>query len=705
MPRLGIAKEFLADYAGLQKPVRRAVDAAIEKFTQHTHAGLHLEKLTNPKDPRIRTIRINQFWRGVVLAPEKGEEYLLLTVLPHNDAYAYATSRLFTVNLALGVLEVRNQTALEEITPALHQAAQDNKPLLFSGVKDAELIRLGIDSQVLPLVRLLTTETHLEALAGLLPTPQYDALAGLAAGLSPEEVWEEVSQYLPGGQPPAQVDPEDIGTAVTRTPDRFVMVSGPQELAQILSHPFDTWRTFLHPAQREIAYRTSYVGPAMVTGGAGTGKTVTALHRAVFLAQRAVAPVPAGHSPVLLTTFTRYLAEALERQLPLLTEDPETLARVHVLNVDRLAYQVVSDAHGRRPTVVDPKVLRGLWEQAAATLDGAFSPIFLEREWEQVILAQSLSEPGEYVAARRAGRGTPLQPAQKLAVWEAIRQVTDRLRHLNQHTHLQLATKAARILTERATAPYQHVVVDEGQDLHPAQWRLLRAAARPAPDDLFIVADPHQRIYDNQVSLASLGINVRGRTRRLKINYRTTHEILDWSVRLLAGVAPDGLDDRPDNLRGYRSPMHGQRPVVSTCQDRDTEWWELVERVNSWLDAGVEPTAIGVAARSVQLAHQARSALTAAGIPAGSVSSSDTGGVRVGTMHGMKGLEFRCVAAVGVDDGVVPANRAVTSPDTDPVAHQHDVLRERCLFFVACTRARDSLYVSHVGTPSPFLPS
>ncbi|MFF4811000.1 UvrD-helicase domain-containing protein [Micromonospora chersina] len=703
MPRLGIAKEFLADYAGLQKPVRRAVDAAIEKFTQHTHAGLHLEKLTNPKDPRIRTIRINQFWRGVVLAPEKGEEYLLLTVLPHNDAYAYATSRLFTVNLALGVLEVRNQTALEKITPALHQTAQEKQQLLFSGLKDAELIRLGIDSQVLPLVRLLATEAHLEALASLLPTPQYDALAGLAAGLSPEEVWEEVSQYLPGGQPPAQVDPEDIGTAVARTPDRFVMVSGPQELAQILSHPFDTWRTFLHPAQREIAYRPSYTGPAMVTGGAGTGKTVTALHRAIFLAQRAAAP--AGHPPVLLTTFTRHLAEALEHQLPLLTEDREVLARVHVLNVDRLAFQVVSDARGRQASVIDPKALRSFWQQAAGSLDGAFSPTFLEREWEQVILAQALSEPGEYVAARRAGRGTPLQPAQKLAVWEAIQQVTDRLRHLNQHTHLQLAAEAARIVTERTSALYQHVVVDEGQDLHPAQWRLLRAAARPAPDDLFIVADPHQRIYDNHVSLARLGISVRGRSRQLKVNYRTTHEILDWSVRLLAGVAPHGLDDRPDNLRGYRSPIHGQRPVVFACQDRDAELRALVERVNSWLDAGVEPTAIGVAARSVQLAHQARSALATVGIPVGSVSSSDTSGVRVGTMHGMKGLEFRCVAAVGVDDGVVPATRAVTSPTVDPVAHQHDVLRERCLFFVACTRARDSLYISHVGIPSPFLPS
>ncbi|MFC8616594.1 UvrD-helicase domain-containing protein [Micromonospora purpureochromogenes] len=701
MPRLGVAKDFLADYAGLQKPVRKAVDAAIEKFTQHTHAGLHLEKLTNPKDPRIRTIRINQFWRGVVLAPEKGEEYLLLTVLPHDDAYAYAGSRLFTVNLALGVLEVRDQTALEGITPALQQAAHDNPRLLFSDVKDAELIRLGVDSEVLPLVRLLTTEAHLEALANLLPAAQYDALAGLAAGLSPQEVWEEISQYLPSGEPPAPVDPDDIGTAIARTSDRFVLVSGPDELAQILSHPFDAWRIFLHPAQRDIAYRPSYAGPAMVTGGAGTGKTVTALHRAVLLAQSE--EPPSGHTPVLLTTFTRNLAEALERQLPLLTEDPQVRERVHVFNVDRLAFRIVAEAHGRQPAIIDPKVLREFWEQASASLGGALSPIFLEREWEQVILAQGLHEPGDYLAARRRGRGVPLQPSQKVLVWEAIRQVTEKLRQLNQRTHLQLADEAARILAERTIAPYAHIVVDEGQDLHPAQWRLLRAAARPAPDDLFIVADPHQRIYDNHVSLASLGISVRGRSRKLTVNYRTTHEILDWSVRLLTGVTPTGLDDRPDHLRGYRSPMHGQRPVIRRYPDRDAEYLDLVERVNSWLDAGVEPSAIGIAARNGHLAQSARSALNSAGIPV-STTTSDTNAVRVGTMHAMKGLEFRCVAAVGVDDGVVPARGAVTVSEVDAVAHDHDLLRERCLLFVACTRARDSLSVSYVGTPSPFLP-
>lgn len=696
MPRLGIAKDFLADYAKLQKPVQKAVNATIDKFAEHTHAGLHLEKLANAKDPRIRTIRVTDFYRGVVLAPENGDEFLLLTVLPHNDANAYAISRRFTVNQALGVLEVRNQQALDGIEPALRQAAQDSPTLLFAGVNDADLVRLGIDADVLPLVRLLTTEAHLAALANLLPTPQYDALTGLAAGMTPEQVWVEVSQHLPTGAPPEEVDTDDIAAAVARTPDRFVLVSGPDELAQILAHPFDAWRIFLHPAQLEIAYRPSYAGPTLVTGGAGTGKTVTALHRAVFLARQAPA------APILLTTFTRNLADALDRQLALLTDDSQVRDRMEVLNVDRLAYRVVAEALGRQPAVADPQVLRDLWEKAAQST-GAFKAVFLEREWEQVILAQGLHEPAEYLAARRHGRGTPLKADQRMKVWEAILQVTDTLRQLGQHTHLQLADQAARILAERSARPYQHVIVDEGQDLHPAQWRLLRAAVSAGPDDLFIVADPHQRIYDNHVSLGSLGVGIRGRSQKLTVNYRTTQEILTWSVRLLTGVTPTGLDDQPDNLDGYRSPIHGRRPVVRSHPDRESEYGELAEQINTWLDAGVEPHAIAVAARNAYLVRGVRDALGVAGIAVSSTTATKTNAVRVGTMHAMKGLEFRCIAAVGVDAGTVPAKAAVTAEAEDPIAHEHDLQRERCLLFVACTRARDSLYVSHVGNPSPFL--
>jgi superfamily I DNA/RNA helicase len=250
--------------------------------------------------------------------------------------------------------------------------------------------------------------------------------------------------------------------------------------------------------------------------------------------------------------------------------------------------------------------------------------------------------------------------------------------------------------------------VDEAQDLHPSQWRLLRAAVAPGPDDLFIAADPHQRIYDNRVSLASLRISVRGRSRRLSLSYRTTQEILAWAVPLLGADPVVGLDGEVDSLLGYRSPLRGQRPQLEVAATRAGEFAVLAERIRSWLSTGIEPQAIGVAARSASLVREAREALKADDIMTvplrGFGVRSGTPAVRIGTMHAMKGLEFQAVAVIGVEQGLVPEPAAITPESEDAVTHAQDLQRERCVLFAACTRARDHLFVSGTGAPSTFLP-
>jgi superfamily I DNA/RNA helicase len=247
--------------------------------------------------------------------------------------------------------------------------------------------------------------------------------------------------------------------------------------------------------------------------------------------------------------------------------------------------------------------------------------------------------------------------------------------------------------------------VDEAQDLHPAQWRLLRAAVAPGPDDLFIAADPHQRIYDNRVSLASLQISVRGRSRRLSLNYRTTQEILAWAVPLLGADPVIGLDGEVDSLLGYRSPIRGQRPRLRMAATREEEFAFLAEQIRCWQAAGIEPQAIGVTARTATLVREAREALEADGTMTAPLRlRGDAQAVRVGTMHAMKGLEFQAVAVIGVERGLVPEPAAITPEREDPLAHAQDLQRERCVLFAACTRARDQLLVSCTGAPSAFLP-
>jgi hypothetical protein len=407
---------------------------------------------------------------------------------------------------------------------------------------------------------------------------------------------------------------------------------------------------------------------------------------------------------VLVTTFNGSLADALAAQLDLLIRDARERHRIEVLNVDRLAYRTVKQARGS-PVIADERVLGTWWAQAAAAAGLTFTPAFLKNEWEQVILAQDLHTEHAYLTCARLGRRRPLTKAQRSQVWQAAQHVTTQLTTNRLSTHLQLADEAAYLLREAGAQRYRHILVDEAQDLHPSQWRMLRAAVAPGPDDLFLAADPHQRIYNNRVSLASLGISVRGRSRRLSLNYRTTQEILAWAVPLLGTDPVTGLDGEVDSLLGYRSPMHGQRPQLQAATTRDEEFALVAERIRSWLAIGIEPQAIGVAARSDSLIREARAALKADGIMTVSLSNRGRApAVRADTMHALKGLEFQAVAVIGVEQGLVPDPAAITPEGEDAVAHAQDLQRERCVLFVACTRARDHLYVSRAGEPSMFLP-
>ncbi|MGH3275995.1 MAG: UvrD-helicase domain-containing protein [Streptosporangiaceae bacterium] len=718
MARLAIAKDVLADYAKLDRSVQNAVEAAIARFAKDPHADLHLEKVPGSRDGRIRVLRVDSTWHGVVLAPDNGDTYCLVTILPQAKASAYATSRRFSVNQALGVLEVSDEEAIQQLRPSLQATAGPEDRRLFADVSDADLTWLGIDVQILSLVRLLASDADLVALESVLPDVQYAALHALARGMTVDEAWTEVTRLLPSDTPPEQVDTGDLVAALERTPDQVTFVSGQEELQLILAHPFAAWRTFLHPSQRTMAYRASYSGPAQVTGGPGTGKTVTVLHRAAFLAARTITSSVAGESPgagqvslpgtdarpVLLTTFNGNLAEALQTQLDLLIPDSVVRQRIEVLNVDRLAYSIVKRARGN-PVIADERTLRARWAEAAAEAGLDFTPAFLKNEWEQVILAQDLHTEQAYLTCLRTGRGRPLTKAQRSRVWQAAQQVTAGLVAARQSTHLQLANEATHLLRQAGLPLYRHILVDEAQDLHPSQWRLLRAAVAPGPDDLFIAADPHQRIYDNRVSLASMRISVRGRSRRLSLNYRTTEEILAWAVPVLGTDPVTGLDGEVDSLLGYRSPMHGPRPQLHMAGTRAEELAFLSERIRSWLDTGIEPHAIGVAARSAGLVREAREALSADGIVTAPLSGRGSAhAVRAGTMHAMKGLEFQAVAVIGVEQGQVPEPAAVTPETEDAVAHGQDLQRERCVLFVACTRGRDHLHVSGTGEPSVFVP-
>lgn len=709
MATLALAREFLADFSKLELVLQKRVHELAEKCRQLSLVelsqmkGLHLEAYTGQKDPRARTIRLGDNHRGIALVPEGEEQIVLVDVLTHDDADRWMINNEFKVNAATGALEVVNAGVIAETAESVGAAAASSPPpsALFAHRKDKDFVQLGVEADLVPTLRLLETETQLEGLLTVLPQGQAEALILLTGSDSVETIYGEIA----GDTTPEEIDTEDIAAAVHAPASRstFHVVTDEDELAEMLAVPLAQWRTYLHQSQHAAAYRPVYNGPARVTGGAGTGKTVVAMHRAKALADQLE---DRSARPILFTTFTRNLAQSIERDLGLLG-GADLLDVVDVLNVDRLAHRVVSDVEGRSPGRASDDLLRNLFEETVDELGYELASQFVLQEWEQVVLAQGLESRDDYFRAARAGRGVRLDRRERGQVWKVIEAVRRRLDERGERSNLQIAAIAAGYLAQERVRPYRYVIVDEAQDLHEAQWRLLRAAVAEGPNDLFIVGDAHQRIYGRRSSLSKVGINIVGRSRKLRINYRTTRQILRWSLAVLGEGEYDDLDEGTDqqDTAGYHSFLDGPAPTCGGFSSRAEMVSAMVEQVKAWVAAGVNESDIGVAARRKSSFGAIEEALRGANIKAGQIGrdldSSD--GVAIGTMHRTKGLEYRCMAVVDVSADQLPDQFALTPKSEDPVQHDIDVGRERCLLYVACTRARDDLWVGWSGQPSALL--
>ncbi|WP_046470405.1 UvrD-helicase domain-containing protein [Allosalinactinospora lopnorensis] len=728
MPQLAIDATCLAQYEKLDQPTRERLKAATRKFRELpldallSHPDLRIRSLPSGQDPRVRTFRISDTWTGVMLAPESGETFLLVHLLPRESAEEWAGDQRHDVNSVMGTLERRDATALEKAEEKagpeepFQENADDDAPepgggnpphdpapsaALFDHVSTHDLRRLGIDPEILRFGRSLSSPRELHDWGPALPQDQYEVLTALAEGHSVERVLKEV--VAPRRPAIGAVAGDDYDTAIRHTRERVIVVNDDRETEDVLAGEFNAWRIYLHPKQRDLAYRPRFNGPAKVSGGPGTGKTVVALHRVKHLAE---------HLPlngrILLTSFTNALVESLKRNLALLMP-AELVEDVDVVTADKLALDVVRE---ERPDIRLRLDTRGFFAHYSRRHELPWPTDFLFSEYRHVVMAQGISVLDGYLDPdARRGRSTPLTVDERRTIWHAISDARAMMRQSKQLPAEEVHIEAARILDGRAEKPYTNIVVDEAQDLHPAQWRTLRAAVAPGLNDMFIAGDNRQRIYDSTVSFRRLGIGVVGRSYPLRVNYRTTKEILDWSDGIMRGQRIDELGEAvPEPEGSLRSVLSGPYPELHGADDEPAELDALAERVRGWLAEGIAPGDICITARTNRLRDSVAAHLRARSLPAlifnprEHAVTETVHGVRVTTMHGVKGLEFRAVAVFGATADALPQLDHVTSTELDENQHRADIDAQRSLLYVACTRARESLYVSWHGEPSPFLP-
>jgi hypothetical protein len=688
-----------------------AVYEFMHKFRHNPDSpGLRLKQLSG--DSRLWSARVNQEYRALLLHVQ-GREYLLVAVRHRKDVYDNLDRYAYRINRVTGGIEVIDlepvgDSIVGRVVPPDCEAdagagpEPDAPEPLFATITDAQLVELGVAEPLLPQIRLLTTQDELLELLDRAPQLTTDVLFALSDGVPVADVLEQVTAPVRAPEP---VDPADFAAALARPATQ--VSSDDEALQAMLGEAFERWQVFLHPTQRALVER-GFNGPARVGGGPGTGKTIVALHRVAHLARE----LPPGNDrPILLTTFNRNLAADLRTRLIALGGH-ELAARVDIVNIDRLASRVVTEAKaGGAKRVVDDSRAAQLWQQyLLETGEARWSAEFAAAEWNEVILGQVLASRSEYFRARRPGRGRPLGREARDEVWRLAEGFTQWLDEQQVWSWRQVASRAAKLEMDRAARDagspgrYRHVVVDEAQDLSAAHWKLLRAMVAPGRDDMFLVGDAHQRIYETHVTLSSLGVHIRGRSSRLTLSYRTTREILAAALEIMSGEAYDDLDGGPENLAGYRSLLRGGRPTFTGAATWSEELDLLVAQLRVWGTPMDGSVAVSVPTR--ELADEVRARLATAGITAveiGADGPKQSDGVHVGTMHRFKGLEYRRVVIAAVVEGLVPRRAIARLEDTDPKRYQRERQRDRSLLFVAATRARDELVVSWHGAASRFL--
>ncbi|CAM3470442.1 UvrD-helicase domain-containing protein [Occultella aeris] len=695
-----------------------------------TTPGLHVEPIQQSADSRVRTGRVDQFWRAVMFRLDSDGEthYVIHGVWPHDDAIDVAKRVRLKVNPINGLPQIEATPELaaspdssnDETPPspepdtkattgdeAPAAVVPDQPRLLALGRTREELVkRLGVPEDVADAAMAAADDDAILELAGQHEGWLGIVLVDLATGDSVQEILEklEIEVSEPTGNEDA-----DLITSLRQpaAQTQFAFIDDQDELRRVIeAGDFGAWRVFLHPEQRKYVRKT-YGGPFRLSGGAGTGKTVVLVHRARALARRD----PAAR--VLMTTFTTNLADGMRDSLAQLDPAIRLAAQlgqpgVHVSGIDAIAAAVnrsagihineaVQTVLGEDRSAVNGRTPGDRWRAVLDTTSTDLPPeianeTFLSAEYALIVLPHRIHTEAEYLRVRRPGRGVALDRAKRVAVWALVAAYRVQNRISGTADFGEAAAIAAAHLELTGDAPADHVLVDEGQDLSPAHWQLLRALVAPGPDDLFIAEDSHQRIYGPRTVLGRYGIKIVGRSQRLTLNYRTTAQNLRYAMTVLEGGEYVDLEEGAE-ATGYRSARSGPVPVVREAATLGAELDLVAKHTSAWIDAGAAPETIAVLVQDQFQRDRVVSALTERSIPARAVDRERPGSDRIAvmTMHRAKGMEFSRVILTDVGhQSAAEKTRLAAMDETD---RADTGLRRRSLVYVAATRARDELVV------------
>jgi len=681
-----IASSFTDSLAKLTAQEQKAAKTtAFDLQMNPANPGLQFHRVEHAKDDSFWSVRVGSDLRLIV--HKTGRSLLLCYVDHHDKAYDWAQKRRLETHPTTGaaqIVEIR-ETVKDVFIPRYveAEAVAEPKPALLADVPEEELLGYGVPPSWLADVFEATEDTILDV-AEHLPEEAAEAILDLAVGAKP------LVPALVG----EDVDPFEHPDAKRR----FRVLTDVEELEQALEYPWEKWSVFLHPAQRQWVER-DYSGPARVSGSAGTGKTIVALHRAVHLAKQH------KDARVLITTFSESLANALRTKLRcLIGSKPRLGERIEIYSMDAIGERLY-ELNVEKPRVASTEDVRNALAAASEIVEShRFSLRFLQTEWEQVVDAWQLATWEEYRDVLRLGRKTRLPETHRNVLWSIFAAVRQTLNQKGLVTRSQVFHRLSELLAAHRHPPFDYVVVDEAQDITVSQLRFLAAIGGDRPNALFFAGDLGQRIFQQPFSWKALGVDIRGRSRTLRVNYRTSHQIRSQADRLLDPEIAD-VDGNVESRRGTVSVFNGPTPEMHVAESEEAE----IEHVQQWIkeriEEGLAPREIGIFVRSASQVERTESAAKGADLPYKILDEhieTTHGYASISTMHFAKGLEFRAVVVMACDDEVIPSqDRIETVADDADLEEVYNT--ERHLLYVAVTRARDQLLITGVRPQSEFL--
>lgn len=702
--RLFLSDSFWDKLTQLPRGIQQRVVDFQRKFRDNsTSSSIHLEPITQFRDSSLRTARVNDDYRAV-LGVMGGDNYMFLYVDKHDEAYRWAMNKKFEWNEPTQSCQIIPINIQEEApAPATSLPEVHHEPLPFEGYTVEQLLAVGVPEDAVGRVQKLKDLDELDKAAdintGFLPQDAFENLFALIDG---EDIEDVIAQINEGK---AAEGADSLLSANNRR--RFLELTDDEELARIIAGDMEKWQIFLHPSQQALV-KADYTGTVKVSGSAGTGKTIAAIHRLSFLASQQGAKV-------LFTTYTKALSENLAS---LINKFGIEKSRYDLLNIDKVLKKIATDQGiiSSATTILDYEGMNGekskaLWKEVIDQEVTEFDEEFLYDEYLDVIVYNNNQNVAEYLRQSRVGRSKPLSRRQRMEVWKLKELYENLKRERNAVDRLELFNLAANKLKDVKEKPYTNIIVDEFQDFSNPELRFLRSLVNESRNDLFLTGDPYQRIYSTRkINFTKAGINVRGkRSRKLKVNYRTTEEIKRLAVSVVKGVCYDDLDGGEENNKGYISIVHGDKPVYKLVANSNEECETILGFIEECTNNGMRLNEICIAATKKSLYRDILDAVHRKGLPYQEIKSGKAVGNKDGVMfctfHSLKGLEFRAMALVGVTEASLPSKEASlpNSEGMDVVERREALSQFRSLLYVAITRGRQAVLISGYGAKTNLL--